>query len=499
MTLKFYITLLLCVILTACSQASVPSLRFGLADAPVNLDPRFATDATSARINHLIYRALIGFDSHYAPTPELATWEQLSLSQYRLHLGDAGRIFHNGARLQAEDVKATYMFILDPRNASPHRASLAHIQEIQVIDQDTLEFHLAKPDALFIGRLTIGIVPANLIMQQHPFNKQPLGSGTFKFVQWQQSSHLILQRIADGLLVEFLEVKDPLVRALKLAHGELDLLQNDLSPELIKWLAQQPQLQVTKREGTNFAYIGLNLEDPVTGNLLVRQAISYAINREEIIHYVLGDAAHPANSLLPTAHWARHQTLPVYSYDPEKAKQLLQQAGVSSPLHLTYKTTNNPLRLRLATVIQHQLAQVGIQAELRSYDWGTFYGDIKTGNFQMFNLAWIGIKLPDIFRYAFHSDAFPPKGANRGRFKDAQVDELIEKAELAPTLEAQAAFYRALQYRLFEQLPCIPLWYEDLVFIAQRPLSGYQLAADGNYDGLNTVQLTGQPTVSLAN
>jgi len=111
------------------------------------------------------------------------------------------------------------------------------------------------------------------------------------------------------------------------------------------------------------------LEDPVTGNLLVRQAISHAIHREEIIRYVLGDAAHPANSLLPTAHWARHQDLPVYRYDPEKAKELLQQAGISGTLHLTYKTTNNPLRLRLATVIQHQLAQVGIQAELRSYDW----------------------------------------------------------------------------------------------------------------------------------
>ncbi len=106
-------------------------------------------------------------------------------------------------------------------------------------------------------------------------------------------------------------------------------------------------------------------------------------------------------------------------------------------------------------------------------------------------MAWIGIKLPDIFRYAFHSDAFPPKGANRGRFKDARVDELIEKAELAPTLDAQAAFYRELQQRLFEQLPCIPLWYEDLVLITQRHITGYELAADGNYDGLNGVQLSG--------
>jgi len=88
----------------------------------------------------------------------------------------------------------------------------------------------------------------------------------------------------------------------------------------------------------------------------------------------------------------------------------------------------DPFRIRLATILQQQLAEAGIQVTVSSYDWGTFFGDIKAGRFQLYSLAWVGIKSPDIFRYAFHSDALPPAGANRGRFSDVQVDHLIDAA-----------------------------------------------------------------------
>ncbi len=108
-----------------------------------------------------------------------------------------------------------------------------------------------------------------------------------------------------------------------------------------------------------------------------------------------------------------------------------------------YKTSTDPVRVRIATVIQQQLAEVGIDMRLSSYDWGTFFGDIKAGRFQMYSLAWVGIKTPDIFRYAFHSSSLPPEGANRGRLASAAVDRLIEAAEQGATLEAQGAILPA--------------------------------------------------------
>ena len=319
-------------LLSGCTPPpSEPVVRFGLASAPVTLDPRFATDATSARIIRLLYRALVDFDEQFQPIPDLARWQQKSLTHYRFFLTDKHHAFHHGVKLTAQDVKATYDFILKPENASPHYSSLAQIDKIQIIDPYTIDFLLKKPDAIFPGRLVVGILPTDLINQQHPFNKQPIGSGPFEWLTWPQAGELWLRRRQDGQRIVFLTIPDPVVRALKLARHEIDLLQNDLSPELVNWLAQQPGIIEQKHRGTNFAYLGFNLMDPVTQQLPIRQAIAYAINRQEIIDYVLGHAARPANSfLLPENHWASPQQLPTYAYAPQKAKALLKEAGYSN-------------------------------------------------------------------------------------------------------------------------------------------------------------------------
>jgi peptide/nickel transport system substrate-binding protein len=169
---------------------------------------------------------------------------------------------------------------------------------------------------------------------------------------------------------------------------------------------------------------------------------------------------------------------------------LLARSGFDkhNPLVITYKTSTNAFRVRLATVIQSQLKEVGINVHLQSYDWGTFYGDIKSGNFQMFSLSWVGIKTPDIFRYVFHSKSVPPNGANRGRYKDSVLDQLIKTANDAQELEDQAMAYRKIQERLLEKLPYIPLWYEDHVFIVRKGITGYSIGLDGSYDGLMDIK-----------
>jgi peptide/nickel transport system substrate-binding protein len=335
-----------------------------------------------------------------------------------------------------------------------------------------------------------GILPAAAIGNGRPFAQQPLGSGPFRLAGWPEPGRLQLTRITDGQLIEFLHIGDPTVRVLKLRRGEVDLLQNDLPAELLEYLAGLPDTQVSHGPGSNFAYIGFNLADAVTGDRRVRQAIAHSIDRQAIVRYVLGDAARPATALLPPDHWAGNPALEPLSFDLARAKTLLAAAGYSNdrPLELHYKTSTDPVRLRIATVIQQQLAAAGITMKLSSYDWGTFFGDIKAGRFQMYSLMWVGIKTPDIFRYAFHSESLPPEGANRGRLADAAVDQLISVAEKGETLQQQAAAYREVQARLLEQLPYIPLWYEDHVVASRSGISGYRLARDGNYDGLRDIQ-----------
>lgn len=481
------VVLLWCV---GCGQVQSPHLRFGLSSAPLNLDPRYAVDATSVRINRLLYQRLVDFDERMQPQPALAEWRLISPTHYRFTLRADRAKFSDGSTLSAEDVKLTYDYVLDAQHGSPHRGSLALIKKIVVVDEHTLDFVIERADPLFPAYLALGILPKQALRAQHSFKDQPIGNGPFGFAAWPEENRLFLTRRADGLKVEFVRVPEPTVRVLKLMRGEIDVLQNDVPPELIGLLKEHQDVQVIHKPGTNFTYIGFNMEDPVTQRIQVRQAVAHAVDIDAILQYVWGEGARSAQALFPASHWAGNPALQAIPHDPERARDLLKAAGFDAnhPLALVYKTSSDPFRLRLATILQAQLARVGIEVDVRSYDWGTFFGDIKAGRFQMYTLSWVGIKTPDIFRYIFHSQSMPPEGANRGRYRSEKVDQLIEAAQALDTLAAQAEQYRQLQAQLVQDLPYVPLWYENHFAATRSRVQGYQLAADGNYDGLMQVK-----------
>lgn len=475
------------------------TIRFGLANAPTNLDPRYATDATSARINRLLYSRLVDFAEDAVPVPSLASWEPLTPTHYRFQLIEPRPTFPDGTQLTAQDVQETYTSVLDPKTASPHRGLFNNISRINTPSDTTIDFVLLQPDPLFPSYLVIGILQANLIASNHPFHENPVGSGPFIFVQRPDDSRLTLERRQDAQLIEFVEVPDPTVRSLKLLAGEVHILQNDLPPELVSYLADSPSISFQHKQGSKFSYIGFNHQDPVVGQNLVRKAIAHAINREQIVHYALGGRARLAQALFPPDHWVGTAQLHGYNYDPALARKLLRQAGFTAkrPPTLIYKTSTDPFRLRLATIVQDQLRQVGIHMSIQSHDWGTFYGDIKAGNFQMYSLAWVGLKTPDIFRHAFHSDSVPPLGVNRGRYADLVADTLIVTAEHTSGVHQQQEIYRALQSHLLETLPYVPLWYEENIALATSTVRGYTIKTDGSFDGLLHVQWTTTPQTRI--
>jgi peptide/nickel transport system substrate-binding protein len=152
---------------------------------------------------------------------------------------------------------------------------------------------------------------------------------------------------------------------------------------------------------------------------------------------------------------------------------------------LTFKTSTDETTRQVAAVIQQKLKEVGIQVDLRSYEFGTFYGDIVRGNFQMFTLRWIGGNNdPDLFERVFHSREAPPRGYNRGRYANRRVDELVEFARKESDQQKRKAAYSEIQKIVADELPYISLWYLKTVCVYNRRLFGIDISPAGDFDFL---------------
>ena len=464
--------LYLLMLMSACQPQDLNNnqIRFAIAQAPINLDPRYATDAASERVNRLIYQPLVDFNASSRPVGNLASWQKLTEKQYQFTLKKPRQHFHNGLPLNADDVAATYQSTKDLKD-SPHAAEFNNIVSIKVIDDNNILFELKQADTHFPEKLIIGILPKSLINSVHDFSTQPIGSGPLEFVSWK--NELKLKKVSDSKLIILQEVKDPTVRVLKLMRGETDLVQGDLPPELVKYLRTKAELTVKTSAGANFSYLGLNIRDPVLKQLKVRQALAYAIDREAVIEKVMVESTREAGAILPPEHYAGNSKLQAYAYNPALAKKLLLEAGVKLPLKLVYKTSTDPQRVRLATILQAQMAEAGIDLEIRSLDWGTFFEEVKQGNFQLYGLTWVGIKTPEIYSKVFATSNTPPKGFNRGRYSDETLDELLQQEN-----------WQAATQRIHTQLPVIPLWYEGQFAAYNKTIQNYKPQPDGNWDGL---------------
>lgn len=476
----------LLLVLAACNGRDPQSIVFAVASAPTVLDPRLASDAASERVNALLFDRLVVLDDRGEPVAQMGRWQQLGPRHYRVELVPERRAFADGRQPDAHDVVATYQSVLDPALASPHRGGLAHIESIVAVDPSTVDFSLSRDDPLFPLRLTIGILPAAQARQTDAV-ETPRGSGAFAFQRRSGNGRLELRRRSDGQRLVIEQVADPTMRTLKLLRGEADLVQNDLPPEMVAYLADRPAVELTTRPGTTFAYLGFNMADPILARRQVRAAVAHAIDRDAIIRHLFGGRAEKAESVLRPGHWAGVGDMQPFGFDPETSRRLLAEAGFgpANPLNLVYKTSTDPLRLRIAHVFQQQLADVGIRLEIASYDWGTFFGDIKAGRFQLYSLAWVGVNSPDILRYAFHSASRPPAGANRGRYHSVVVDRLVEEAEKLQAAQA-AVLLREAQRQVHDDLVYVPLWYEANVAVS-GDVSGFAPGFDGNYLALQRV------------
>jgi peptide/nickel transport system substrate-binding protein len=493
--------------LVSCSHSShsdPSSLTFLIESSPTNLDPRFATDSQSQRIDGLLFSGLLERDNQMNFHGDLAeSWSTPDPLTYVFHLRRGVR-FHDGRALTATDVKATFEFIRNPANKSPKQGALRMVSSIETPDDATVIFHLRQPYASFSVSLipsAIGIVPANAGAD---FSRHPIGSGPFRFVQQSQDEDVVVERNPEYFRdapqisrVRFRVVPDGVVRALELRKGSADLEMSSLSPDIIPVLARQPDLAVTDRTGTNLNYLGFNLADPALSHRELRQALALATDREALIRYLLHGQAKLAAGVLPPDHWAAEPNVAQYPYDPVRAEQVLDAAGFARKqddvrLHLTLKCSTEEQARLIGAALQEQWRRIGIQLELRPLELATLFSDVAKGNFQITYQRWVGANTdPDFFEYAFSSKRFPPDGANRGHFRNPRIDALTDQIRVEMNQEKRKVLCSEVQKILAEDLPYLPLWFNDVVSVHRRSLGTLDLPSTGNYDFLATLHPNG--------
>jgi peptide/nickel transport system substrate-binding protein len=451
-------------------------------------------------VQRLLFNGLLKYDAKLRLVPDLAAgYEYLSNTRLRIKLRDGVR-FHNGKSLKAGDVRYTLESIVKPGSRSPLAGTFSKIAKIHVIDDLTLEIELKEPFAPFLTALTVGIVPEGAQIQ-------PAGTGPFRLKKKKKDQWIYLVANSDYFeepptlnSVVFATVRDDTTRVLQILRGEVDLVQNAIPLVMAKWLEGQRKLDLMTDAGINYAYLAFNLRDEILKNRKVRQALGMAIDREALIRFQLRGFARPASGILAPSNWYYEGNVSQLEYDPEVAKGLLDEAGFPDPdgdgpemrFEVEYKTSNRRDRIAMARAIARYWEAIGVGVTVKPFEWGTFYRDIRTGNFQIYSSTWVGVTDPDIYHYIFHSGMIPPEGANRGYYQNETVDQLLELARAETDPQARKAYYSQVQKLIALELPYLSLWYEDNVAFLRQKVEGYSLRPDASFIGLTETRVLGQ-------
>lgn len=492
--LSCLLTALTLMVEAVASAAPRNHLNVAFEDSIRSYDPRQSVDANSQYLEDLIHCAPIGFDPEGGLMPIAAAkppeWKDPKTLELDIR---SGLRFTDGNPVTAKDVLATYTSLLKGKGFA-RSAAFSNIQDIVLVSDSTLQFQLKKPDASFVSNLVVGILPSALAAKDSIAPEAMVGCGPFQ-IKSIAVTELILGRNPHSPVqprlaeVRIKTVKNEKTRFFKLQTGEIDIVQNSINRDTLKTAEKRsPNLKLLRRPALKTTYLGFNMRDPLTGNPVIREAIGLAINRDEIIQILLGNMASPAKTLITPASPFFDPDLQSIPHDPARAQSLLDKAGFTRKgdyrFELTFKTTTDITRISIAKAIASQLRKIGIKVVVESMEWGRFKMDIDRGRVQLWSLTWIGFKDPEIYKYAFATESFPPNGGNRGWYSNPSLDKLLEEGRSTTQFAERVKVYKDVQKIIAKDLPYVFLWHEDNFALVNKDIEGFTLYADGRYSSL---------------
>ncbi|OLF51137.1 ABC transporter substrate-binding protein [Pseudomonas chlororaphis] len=422
--------------------------------------------------------------------------------------------FTPSRELTAEDVKFSFDRMLDPANpwhkvaqsGYPHAQSLqlpALIKKIDALDPLTVRFTLDHADSTFLATLSMGFASiysaeyADQLLKagtQDKLNSQPIGSGPFVFNRFQKDASIRYKANPDYFAGKpavdpliFAITPDANVRLQKLRRNECQIA---LSPKPLDVTAalEEPALKVEKTAAFMTAFVALNSQHPPLDKPEVRQAINLAFDKASYLKAVFENTAEPANGPFPPNTWSYAKALPGYAHDPAKARQLLAKAGLKDGFQTTIWTRPsgsllNPNPSLGAQQLQADLAEVGIQAEIRVIEWGELIRRAKAGEHDLLFMGWAGDNGdPDNFLTPQFTCAAVKSGTNFARYCDPGLDKLITAGKTTTEQGVRSKLYQQAQTQIQQQALWLPLAHPTAFALTRKDVQGYQVSPFGRQD-----------------
>ncbi|GAA0346632.1 glutathione ABC transporter substrate-binding protein [Oceanobacillus oncorhynchi subsp. oncorhynchi] len=459
----------------------------------VSLDPNGSNDIPSYDVQRNIFETLVKQNEEMELIPGLATeWRNVEDNVWEFELRE-GVTFHDGSTFNAEVAKANIERILDPDVGSSQSAMFEMITNIEVVDEYTISIetdypfaplpaHLAHPVS---GMVSLGVIEEDYEAMEDGedpgtiINANPIGTGYFLFDEWKTGEYVRLVKNEDywdgtALLdsVTFKVVPEDLTRIAELNTGDSHI-STPLSPSDVGQVELTDGVSINQQSSVSFAYIGFNMDKEPFNDQRVRQAVSMAVEKEQIIDGIYDGYGIVANGPIPPDLEGHDENVQDLEYDIEKAKELLAEAGYEEGFSTTIWTNDDRERMDTATNVQAQLAEIGVDAEVEVLEWGAYLERTANGEQDMFVLGWVtGTGDADYSVYPlFHSDSVGSPG-NRTFTEDDELDSLIEEARQMPDEEKRADLYSQIQEKLVDIAPTININFQEYLMAVRDEVKG---------------------------
>ncbi len=462
----------------AIAQTPPGVLVVGQIAEPKSLDPHAVTAVNDFRILMNVYDGLVRYkDGTLEVEPALATDWTISDdgTEYTFELRD-GVTFHDGSAFNAEAVEFHFDRMLDEdhpyHDTGPFPLSFffSAVEDVEAVDADTVRFKLKEPYAPFLSNLAYptGLIVSPAAVKEHgaDFGRNPSGTGPFKFAEWESNAKVVITRnddYWDGApaleAVVFRPITDANTRVAEMLSGGIDVMV-EIPPDSVASFDGNGFV-LHEQAGPHLWFLILNAKEGPMADKRVRQAVNYAIDKKSLVENVLQNTAEIAAGPTPPAFsWAYNEELEPYPYDPAKAKALLDEsghAGASLTFYVTEGGSGMLDPVPMGAAIQADLAKVGLDVKIETYEWNTFLGKVNPGlegKADMAEMAWM-TNDPDTLPFlALRTDAWPDKGGfNSGYYSNPKVDELLEAARASTDQAERARLYREMQTIVRDDAP----------------------------------------------